>query len=126
MPSSQRRGSILRDASIYNDENGLPYLTVGESKSLLWYSCIQIHCGDRRAGNPTAVLRENDMISVSGVTVSGPSFSGDFGKATMVNGVNVIAGFRDQPVDDEAAQHKHSKNTSNDKLNHCFVLGTMN
>jgi len=44
----------------------------------------------------------------------------------FVKGVSVIAGFRDQPVDDEAAQQKHSKNTSKDELKHCFVFGTMN
>ena len=57
--------------------------------------------------------------------VAGLPFSGDLGKA-MVKGVDIIAGFRDQPIDDEATQHKHSKNTSTNDLNHCLVFGTMN
>ena len=60
------------------------------------------------------------------ISVCGGNPFSSHGDKAMFKGLNVIAGFRDQPVDDEEAQQKRSKNSSNDELNHCFVMGTMN
>ena len=44
----------------------------------------------------------------------------------MVKGVDVVARFRDQPVEGDEVKQKRSKEGSNDELTHCFVIGTMN
>ena len=63
------------------------------------------------------MLKANDLVSGGSPSLPGKA---------LVKGVNVIAGFRDQPVDGKATPQKHSKNTRNDELNHFFVVGTMN
>ena len=40
-------------------------------------------------------------------------------------GVNIIAGFRYQPVGDEAGQYKQTRNNSREKLEVCSILGTV-
>lgn len=44
---------------------------------------------------------------------------------TLWQGVNIVAGFRYQPVGDEAGQYKHSRNNSREKLEVGPILGTV-